>query len=339
MRGFSAYLKERWVSFCAAETWNGPSKEVLNRWTVLLFGGWFLLWALLPIATLENDYIDILENIVWGSHFQFGYDKNPYVGAWIGYASWVLTGGTWINYILSQVFVTGGFIAIYLTARKMLPPVQALLSVVMLWGVSSYGMKATELCDDVMEVGFWPWTVFFFYLALRSDKKIVYWALTGLFAGFAFMTKYYGAVLFGSMFFVLLFTREGRASFKTAGPYVAFLVAALISLPNILWLYHNEFVAIDYAFNRASLGDGSSHTWWEHISNPVRTVVRLDDYVAFVGSEVAATVGKYRTVRPVPPDKVSAPRRELKDAPLQPHRRDAVGSLHRKGRRLEVHGQ
>ncbi len=280
MRGLFVFVRKKWEFFCSEETWSGPPKESLTRWTVLLLGGWFLFWSLLPIAILRNDYIDILENIVWGSHFQFGYDKNPYVGAWIGYASWFLTGDTWISYGLSQVFVTGGFIAVYLTARKMLPPLQSLLSVVMLWGISPYCIKAAELCDDVMELGFWPWTVFFFYQALRSDRKILYWILTGVFAGLSFMVKYYGAVLLVSMFSVLLFTKEGRASFKTAGPYLAFLAAFLISLPNFLWLYCNNFVAFDYAIARASLGESSNLSWWNHISNPWRLVVRSAGVVA-----------------------------------------------------------
>ncbi len=280
MRGLFFFVREKWNRYCSEPVWNGPDDKKLTRWTWLLLGGWFLFWSLLPILVLRNDYIDILENIVWGSHFQFGYDKNPYVGAWIGYASWILTGDTWISYILSQVFVTGGFLAIYLTARKMLPPLPSLLSVVMLYGVSPYCMKAAELCDDVMELGFWPWTVFFFYQALRSDRKLLFWVLTGVFAGLSFMVKYYGAVLFVSMFAVLLFTKEGRASFKTFGPYLALLAALLIALPNLLWLCCNDLVAVNYAFARASLGEISVSSWWNHISNPWRIVTRSAGIVA-----------------------------------------------------------
>lgn len=280
MVGFFPVFREKEYSSSSESGWSGPDGKTLNLWTILLLESWFLFWSLLSIAILRNDYIDILENIVWGSHFQFGYDKNPYVGAWIGYSSWALAGDTWISYILSQVFVTGGFIAIYLTARKMLPPVQSLLSVVMLFGISPYCIKAAELCDDVMELGFWPWTIFFFYQALRSDRKLLFWVLTGVLAGLSFMVKYYGAVLFVSMFAVLLFTKEGRASFKTFGPYLALLAAFLISLPNLLWLCSNDLVAVNYAFARASLGGASASSWWSHISNPWRLVSRSAGVVA-----------------------------------------------------------
>ena len=256
--------------------WHGPD---IPHWNVLfyaLWGGWFLLWSVLPLIALENDFIDILENIVWGRHFQFGYDKNPYLGAWIGYWSFHLTGGTWISYFLSQVFVSGGFVAVYLLARKMLNRTEALFSVLLLWGITFYGMKATELCDDVMEMGVWPWLVYCFYCALRAERRRTgYWLLTGLCAGTALMIKYYAPVLLLSMLAIMLTTREGRRAWTEPGPYLAGAAALLIALPNILWLLQNNFVAIDYALGRASLEDGiGSVPWSAHFTEPLRALNR-----------------------------------------------------------------
>ncbi len=250
-----------------------PEGIRLKRLGYILIGVWFICWSLIPMIFLKGTFIDILENIVWGQHFQFGYDKNPYLGAWIGHAGYVLSGGgIWINYALSQVFVGIGLLMTWKLARRLLPEAEALLAMVFMLGINFYSLKAAELCDDVMELGFWPLTVYFFYCALKDSHKLRYWALTGLFAGCSFMVKYYGIVLFASMALVVVFTPEGRKSFKHAGIYVAGLIFAVMTLPNVLFLLQYDLVAIDYALRRSHVGGAG---WWGHIKYPMRAIERI----------------------------------------------------------------
>ena len=226
---------------------------------LLLLAAWGVFWTILPLFSLDNDFIDILENIVWGRHFQWGYDKNPYFGAWLGYGFYALTGGAlWINYLLSQIFVCTGLFCVWKLANRFVTPARAFISTLALTFITFYGMKATELCDDVMELGLWPLTILFFYRSLRDGNRLRDWLLTGLFAALSFMTKYYGLMLFLSMLAVLLFTGRGRDAFRRPGIYCAAVLFAVISLPNIFWLIDNHFVAVDYAFNRAEIGGGKS---------------------------------------------------------------------------------
>jgi hypothetical protein len=281
---FSAWLNRHFTRFetivenklPAGATAAPPSDEKISRLLLIFCFAWCLLWSILPIISVDNEFIDILENIVWGRHFQFGYDKNPYVGAWLGHFSYLLTGKTfWINYVLSQVFVLICFICVWKLSRRLLPAAGAFVSVLLLMPMTFYGMKAVELCDDVIELGLWPLTMLFFYKALRDEKKLKNWLLVGVFAGLSFMTKYYGAVLFASMGIVLLVTKEGRDSFKHAGIYLAGLIFLLISAPNIVWLWQNDFVAIDYALGRAQLQTVSKvFNWKAHIDNPLGALNR-----------------------------------------------------------------
>ncbi len=249
-----------------------PPPDIKISKLILFFCAyWFLLWSILPIVSLDNDFIDILENIVWGRHFQFGYDKNPYVGAWLGQFFYRISGGAiWINYFLSQVFVLTGFICVWKLSRRLLSASGAFVAVLLLFTITFYGMKAVELCDDVIELGLWPLTILFFYKALRDKNSLGNWLWVGVFAGLSFMTKYYGAVLFASMGLVMLLTKEGRNSFKHAGFYLAALLFILISAPNMFWLRQNDFVAIDYALARAELRTVASvFNWQAHIDNPL----------------------------------------------------------------------
>ena len=251
-----------------------PDREKLGR-ALLWFGlGWGIWWTLLPVISLENTYIDILENIVWGSHPQFGYDKNPFFGAWLGYGAFRLTGGSlWINYLISQIFVLSGFWATWKLANRFVAPPEAFLSVIALAAINFYGMKATELCDDVMELGLWPLTVWYFYRALVDGNRLRDWLLTGIFAGISFMTKYYAMVLFLPMFLVTVGTAKGRAAYRSAGIYAAAVLALMISLPNLFWLFEHEFVAVNYALSRAALSSGGG-SWINHIYYPWRTISR-----------------------------------------------------------------
>ncbi len=268
-------MKKFWSSFWRApepgfET-ACPTERIF--WSFCAF--WFVWWSLLPVVSLGNDFIDILENIVWGRHFQFGYDKNPYLGAWLGNGFHVLTGGgLWINYVLSQVFVIAGFWAVWRLGRRMVSAPAALISVLALAAINFYGIKATELCDDVMELGLWPLTIYSFYRALNDGHRWRDWLATGLLAGMALMTKYYAVVLFIPMLLLLLTTAKGRRAWSQTPFYVAGLLALAVCLPNLWWLVDNQMVAVDYALTRASLAEGVSSNWVVHLYQPWRAFQR-----------------------------------------------------------------
>jgi len=228
---------------------------------------WLLLWTLLPCLLVENAYIDVLENIVWGSHFQFGYDKNPYFVPWLTWLGHSLTGGVWFSYVMSQVSVGVCLYCVWLLSRAVLPPAHAFLSTLFLLGTLFFGIKTPEFNDDVAEIALWALTALFAYKSLRGDGTR-YWLLAGLAAGLSFMTKYYGVALFVPMGLAALLTSEGRASLKTPGPYLAFAVFLALSLPNMIWLANNDFVAFRYAMGRASLSEGFSSTLLAHLSEP-----------------------------------------------------------------------
>lgn len=247
------------------------SFDRIFRWFAVC---WFLFWSLLPLISLSNEFIDPLENIVWGRHFQLGYDKNPYLGAWLGHGFWLLTGKTlWINSVLSQCFVLLGFCSVYALAKKMLSPAAALIAVLSLAFINFYGMKSVEFCDDVMELGLWPLTLLFFYRALTRGNRFGDWLATGAFLGLSFMTKYYALVIAIPMLAVLLLTAKGRKAWITPAIYAAAVLGFAITLPNLIWLLKNEMVAVDYALGRAGIGGGAV-AWTRHLTNPLSALNR-----------------------------------------------------------------
>ena len=245
------------------------------KWLVIFCIALFALWSALPMILLENTYIDILENIVWSRHFQFGYDKNPYFGAWLTQACYILSGhGIWINYVLSQLSVLIGFLCVWKLARSFLPPLQSLISVMLLTGVLFYGSKTIEFNDDVLEIALWSLSMLFFHRAL-TKQQLLDWLFVGLWTGLAFMTKYYGLVLFASMGLVMLLTKEGRGSFRKPGPWLSLALFLVLSLPNIVWLWQNDFVAIRYAMGRAKLSGKTISDPLRHLTQPLDFLQRM----------------------------------------------------------------
>ena len=251
------------------------NQAVLDRFFYCFVLCWFIYWSILPLIALDNEFIDALENIVWGSHFQFGYDKNPYLGAWLGHGAWIVTGKSlWINSFLCQGFVLLGLCSVYALAKKILSPALALISVLSLAAINFYGIKSVEFCDDVMELGLWPLVILFFYRALTKGNRFRDWTAVGAFLAFSFMTKYYALVIAIPMLFILLFTEKGRAAWKSPAIYVAIVLGVLISLPNLIWLFRNDMVAVNYALGRAAISSGKSVSWTRHLTNPYSALRR-----------------------------------------------------------------
>ena len=88
----TVFWKQLYASFEAFLDADGsrPDEGRLEKIFYILAAGWLVLWTLLPSLCVGNAFIDVSENVAWGQHFQFGYDKNPYFGAWLTYWSYRL---------------------------------------------------------------------------------------------------------------------------------------------------------------------------------------------------------------------------------------------------------
>ena len=237
---------------------NFPNDHALPQYFNLFLGfclGLGILWTLLPSLLLKNAHVDILENLSWGSHFQWGYDKDPFLGAWISYGiSHCFGDSIWPLYLSSQIAVLLGFVAVYLLARKMeIDPWMSLIAVGILTAISYYSLNAVEFNDDVLSIPLWAFTVLFFYEAIKSQRTSS-WIFTGLFSGLSLMTKYYFAILLLSMFLFLIVNQEARKSFLIAGFYWGIALFLLLCTPNILWVMGHNGIAFAYALSRAGIG-------------------------------------------------------------------------------------
>ena len=238
---------------------------------------WLVFWTVLPCISLANDFVDVLENIVWGRHFQFGFDKNPYAGAFFGVGVWRLGGKAFFSsFLASQVCVFIGIFSVFQVAKRIFPPRTAFLAAVTLLLINFYGIKATELCDDIMEHAVWPLTMLFVYLGVRGEekKKWLYWLCAGFFAGLSLMVKYFAPAMYLCVGIPLLFTKEGRSMFRKPQFYLALIPFVLVILPNVFWLFAFGSKPFEYAAGRAGLGEGDAVSLADHFTRPLKALDR-----------------------------------------------------------------
>jgi len=223
-----------------------------SRWFYLFICVHLILWTLVPVLVRYNLPLDSIEGSIWGHQLEWGYDKNPFLNGWLTALAAYLGGQSgWMIYFFSQISVVICFWATWKLAKNMLPPLYALVAVMMLEGIQYYNFHAIDFNDNTLELSLWALTIYFFYQALCSSSKQS-WLLTGLFAGLSMMAKYYTATLLAAMVLFLFLHADNRKQLKTFPPYLGLIMFLAVILPHVIWLFFHDFITITYVIERGS---------------------------------------------------------------------------------------
>ncbi len=223
-----------------------------KRWLIAFILLHVAAWTLAPTLIRFTLPMDAMEGAIWGKQLAWGYDKNPFMNGWLTTLALKIDGHTgWGIYLFSQLAVAICFWATWQLGKKILPPVYALLAVLLLEGMQYYNFHAIDFNDNTLELATWALTILFFYQALRGNQ-LRDWLFTGFFAGLGMMTKYYIAMLLGPMALLLLVDPYGRTQFRKPGLYLGALIFLGIIAPHVIWLFSHDFVTLDYAIDRVT---------------------------------------------------------------------------------------
>lgn len=208
-----------------------------------------VIWSLGPYFVRPTLTHDTLEGITWGMQWQLGYNKHPFLTAWLCAGITQLFGSIdWPMYLLAQLAVTTTFIAVWQLAKQILAARQALVATLILEAVLFYNINSFNFTPDTLQSPLWALLSLFFYHALNTQKNH-YWLLTGLFAALCVCTKYQIIVLFIPMLCLCLWNPVARNSFKKTGIYYALAIFILCITPHWIWLYQHDFITLNYAKN------------------------------------------------------------------------------------------
>lgn len=84
--------------------------------------------------------------------------------------------------------------------------------------------------------------------------KLGLWALAGLAAGLALLSKYHGVLLIVGIGLFLVTTREGRRWLLTPGPWLAVGIAVLCFVPALVWNAQHDWASFSFQSGRGGLG-------------------------------------------------------------------------------------
>jgi len=233
--------------------------DLFNRWFCVLVLFHFTLWTLLPTLIRYHLPMDSIEGALWGQQLEWGYDKNPFMNAWITALAMKLSNYRDVAiYAFSQLAVSICFIATWLLARRMVSAPLAFLSVLLLEGSQYYHLHAIDLSDNLLELSVWSLTIYAFYRAVNGSKLA--WCATGFIAALAMLTKYYSGFLLLSLAIFLLTEQKARRNLITLAPYIGLLIFILILLPHFMWLWSHDFITVQYMLTRTDhVKDVRSH--------------------------------------------------------------------------------
>lgn len=223
-----------------------------------------LVWTLAPSLVRHTLPMDALEGFTWGQQLEWGYDKNPFMNGWLTALAAHL-GGQGMIYFFSQLSVGMCFLATWELGKKFLPPLSVFCAILLLASTQYFNLHAIDFNDNTLELGFWALTILFFYRALQKNN-LRDWLITAFFAAASLMTKYFVIVLFVPMVLFMLCDANARQSFFRKELYLALVLFLCLIAPHIIWLFHHDFITVQYAFNRVD----SVPSVWNHIFYPAQ---------------------------------------------------------------------
>lgn len=214
-----------------------------------------VVWTALPAALFPNLPLDLIEALIYGREWQFGYDKLPPLPWWLVEVLHIAVGRDFAYYAFSQTVVIAAFAAVWATAMPLVGPLGALGSILILDSIHYFNFTAVKFNHDVVQLPFWALAGFAFREALRGGR-LLHWIILGASTGLALWAKYFIVILAAPMIFFIFFDREARKTLMTPGPWIAAAAAIAVMSPHLVWLVQNDFLPFAYANARAAPSRG-----------------------------------------------------------------------------------
>lgn len=219
-----------------------------------------VFWTLAPALSHSAPPLDVVEMLAWGREGVIATFKHPNLPGLVLEAVRRLAGGAlWPAYLVSQAFICASFVAVFLLGRDLLGPARAVAGTLLLTGIFYYSWPSPEMNHNIAQIPLWAGVCLALWRATRGGR-MVWWIALGLLAGMSIWAKYSAGILLVVVLGWMVWDASARASFRTAGPWIALAVFAVVVAPQVRFLIETDLLPIDYARARASSGrSGAPH--------------------------------------------------------------------------------
>ena len=226
-----------------------------------------VVWTVLPILVCANLQLDLVEDLALGKEWQLGYWKHPPLPWWLADLAYRIVGQVEVVYVLGPLAIVATLYTVWLLAREVAGPLEALIAVGVLEGIHFYNFSAVKFSHDQVQLPFWALTGLFVYRAMIKARSCD-WLVAGVMLALCFWSKYAAIVLAASIGLFLLFDPLARRVWRTPGPYLMALAFAVAIAPNAWWLVETGFLPFRYVEARAGI---AAH-WYDLIVFPLHWI-------------------------------------------------------------------
>ncbi|HTO72313.1 MAG TPA: glycosyltransferase family 39 protein [Gemmatimonadales bacterium] len=197
-----------------------------------------------PLLTDEMYYWD------WSRHLASGYFDHPPAIAWLIRAGTLVAGDTPFGVRLASVLCGFGAIALLDRSTRLIGAAEdgqrLLLIIAGLPLVTASFLLATP---DAPFLAATAALLFCTLRALRSASPgpaICWWMAAGAALGMGLLSKYTALLIPAGVVLALLIDQTLRRQLLTPGPYLALVVAALVTMPVVVWNAQHDWVSLRF---------------------------------------------------------------------------------------------
>lgn len=234
-----------------------PALAEERQWVNL---GYFLVavFLLLRIAYLCSDTIDLSKDEayqwLWSKHPALSYYSKPPMIAWFQFVGTSLFGDTELGVRFFAPFLAAvlSVIVLRFMAREVggRPAFWTLIAL----SAAPLPVIGTILFTiDVPSVLFWTAAMISGWSAVQREGQTRHWLWTGLWIGLGFLSKYTALLQLLPFALYLLLWPAARIHWRRPGPYLALLVAAVCTLPVIIWNASHDWITLTHLESRAGM--------------------------------------------------------------------------------------
>jgi hypothetical protein len=195
-----------------------------------------LLWLLVPTLFYAGPPGDVPSVLAVGHEFQLGTYLGPPLAFWLAEFAFDMAGHRLFGvYLLSQICVIVSYWAVFSLGRAIVGAQHAAIAVLLLIGISAFTVPTPDFGPIVLTMPLWAVILLHYWYAV-GERRRGYWLALAIEIGLLLLTTYVGLLLVGLLMLFTAFNSHARDTLRSIDPWIAVIVAGIVTLPHLIWL-------------------------------------------------------------------------------------------------------
>ena len=231
-----------------------------------------VVWTTYAIVakTTQGIHADMGEIASWGWDLEWGTHKHPpFLPALVSVWFSVFPRSDWAYYLLAVISTSVAIYFTWLLSGFWLQGAKRAAVPLLLMLIPFYNFLALKLDHNTILVPLWAITTYAFVKSFET-RSTLWSVVTGIFAGFAVLAKYWSFFLLLGLASAALADRERLRYLKSSAPWIITLLSFGLFLPHIVWLETNNYPTFLAAQHRHAVSS-VDFLWhlWGYVGNSI----------------------------------------------------------------------